>query len=141
MEMIVRDPQGLLQQQGLEGLYPRFLAYLDVKPRTAETYSKAIRRFFSFLQAEGINRPTRETMLIYRDALKQELKPSTTQTYIASVKQFFKWTAQEGLYPDISENVKGAKLDKSHKKDALTSAQAKIILSRIDRDSLTGKRD
>ncbi len=141
MELAVTGSQGLTQQRGLEELNARFIAYLDAKESTVETYSKAMRPFFSYLADNGITRPTRETILAYRDSLKARLKPSTVQTYIITLRLFFAWAAQEGLYPNIAEHIKGAKLDRQHKKDALTSSQAKAILTGINRDTLQGKRD
>lgn len=141
MELAVTGSQGLTQQRGLEELNARFIAYLDAKESTVETYSKAMRPFFSYMADNGITRPTRETILAYRDSLKARLKPSTVQTYIITLRLFFAWAAQEGLYPNIAEHIKGAKLDRQHKKDALTSSQAKAILTGINRDTLAGKRD
>ena len=141
MELAVTGSQGLTQQRGLEELNARFIAYLDVKPRTVETYGKALRTFFSYMAENGITRPTRETVIAYRDSIRARLKPSTVQTYIITLRLFFAWTAQEGLYPNVAEHIKGAKLDRQHKKDALTGSQAKAVLQGIERDTLTGKRD
>lgn len=141
MELALTGSRGLTQQQGLEELNARFIAYLDAKASTIETYSKALRPFFSYMAANGINRPTRESVIAYRENLKATLKPSTVQTYITTVRLFFAWTAQEGLYPNVAEHLKGAKLDKNHKKDALTSSQARSILKGINRETLAGKRD
>lgn len=141
MELAVTGSQGLTQQRGLEELNARFIAYLDVKPRTVETYGKALRTFFSYMAENGITRPTRETVIAYRDSIRARLKPSTVQTYIITLRLFFAWTAQEGLYPNVAEHIKGAKLDRQHKKDALTGSQAKAILQGISRDTLQGKRD
>ena len=141
MELAVTGSQGLTQQRGLEELNARFIAYLDAKESTVETYSKAMRPFFSYLADNGITRPTRETVIAYRDSIRARLKPSTVQTYIITLRLFFAWTAQEGLYPNVAEHIKGAKLDRQHKKDALTGSQAKAVLQGIERDTLTGKRD
>ena len=141
MELMLQESRELTQQPGLEELNARFIAYLDAKPRTIDTYNKALRPFFSYTARNGINKPIRETVIAYRDSLKETLKPSTVQTYIAALRLFFRWTAQEGLYPNIAEHIKGAKLDRNFKKDALTSSQAKAILKGIDRESITGKRD
>lgn len=141
MELAVTGSQGLTQQRGLEELNARFIAYLDAKESTVETYSKAMRPFFSYLADNGITRPTRETVIAYRDSIRARLKPSTVQTYIITLRLFFAWTAQEGLYPNVAEHIKGAKLDRQHKKDALTGSQAKAILTGINRDTLQGKRD
>ena len=141
MELAVTGSQGLTQQRGLEELNARFIAYLDAKESTVETYSKAMRPFFSYLADNGITRPTRETVIAYRDSIRARLKPSTVQTYIITLRLFFAWTAQEGLYPNVAEHIKGAKLDRQHKKDALTGSQAKAVLQGIERDTLAGKRD
>ena len=141
MELAVTGSQGLTQQRGLEELNARFIAYLDARESTVETYSKALRPFFTYLADNGVTRPTRETVIAYRDSLRARLKPSTVQTYIITVRLFFSWAEQEGLYPNIAEHIKGAKLDRQHKKDALTGSQAKAILTGINRDTLAGKRD
>jgi len=142
MKLIAVGNREISQRQSLDELEARFIAYLDVKPRTVETYGKALRPFFSWLAERGITQPKRADIIAYRDSLNATLKPSTVITYLATVKLFFKWAVQEGLYHvNPAENIKGPKLDKNHKKDALTSTQAKNILQGIDRDTLQGKRD
>lgn len=142
MELIAVGNREIAQRQSLDELEARFISYLDVKPRTVETYGKALRPFFYWLAERGITQPKRADIIAYRDGLNATLKPSTVITYLTTVKLFFKWAVQEGLYPvNPADNVKGPKLDKNHKKDALTTAQAKTILETISRDTLQGKRD
>lgn len=119
----------------------KWISYLDATPKTVETYTRAIRQFYYFLQAHNISRPTREDIVAYKEELQATKKPTTVQAYIMACKQFFKWTAQEGIYPNIADNVKGAKLTAGFKKDYLTSKQAAKLLQNIDRQSLKGKRD
>lgn len=122
--------------------FDRFINYLDASPKTIETYKKAIRQFFNYLGVHGIRQPQREDVLAFRDDLKASgLKPTTVQNYITATRIFFKWTEQEGLYPNIAEHVKGAKLDKNHKKDYLTSSQAKEVLANIKTDTEEGLRN
>ena len=122
--------------------FDRFINYLDASPKTVETYKKALRQFFNYLGLHGIRQPQREDLLAFRDDLKASgLKPTTVQNYITATRIFFKWTAQEGLYPNIAEHVKGAKLDKNHKKDYLTSRQAKEVLANVKTDSEEGLRN
>lgn len=118
-----------------------WIRYLDATPKTVETYTRAIRQFYYFLQDNNISRPTREDILRYKEQLQATKKPATVQAYIMAVKQLFKWTAQEGIYPNIADNVKGAKLTAGFKKDYLTSKQATKLLKSIDRSTLKGKRD
>ncbi|MCE2172110.1 tyrosine-type recombinase/integrase [Streptococcus thermophilus] len=122
--------------------FDRFINYLDASPKTVETYKKALRQFFKYLAINGIRQPQREDVLAFRDDLKASgLKPTTVQNYITATRIFFKWTEQEGLYPNIAEHVKGAKLDKNHKKDYLTSRQAKEVLASIETDTEEGLRN
>lgn len=123
-------------------IFDRFINYLDASPKTVETYKKALRQFFNYLGVHGIRQPQREDVLAFRDDLKASgLKPTTVQNYITATRIFFKWTEQEGLYPNIAEHVKGAKLDKNHKKDYLTSRQAKEVLANVKTDSEEGLRN
>ncbi|WP_270300920.1 tyrosine-type recombinase/integrase [Streptococcus infantarius] len=122
--------------------FERFINYLDASPKTVETYKKALRQFFNYIGVHGIRQPQREDVLAFRDDLKASgLKPTTVQNYITATRIFFKWTEQEGLYPNIAEHVKGAKLDKNHKKDYLTSRQAKEVLAGVQTDSEEGLRN
>ena len=123
-------------------IFERFINYLDASPKTVETYKKALRQFFNYIGVHGIRKPQREDVLAFRDDLKASgLKPTTVQNYITATRIFFKWTAQEGLYPNIAEHVKGAKLDKNHKKDYLTSRQAKEVLANVETDTEEGLRN
>jgi putative integrase len=123
-------------------IYDRFIDYLDASPKTVETYKKALRQFFNYLALHGIRQPQREDVLAFRDDLKTSgLKPTTVQNYITATRIFFKWTEQERLYPNIAEHVKGAKLDKNHKKDYLTSRQTKEVLASIETDTEEGLRN
>jgi len=142
MELITAENRGIAQRHTLNELNARFIAYLDAKPRTIETYSKALRPFFTWLAERDITQPQRADIIAYRDSLSATLKPSSVRTYLTTVKLFFKWAVLEGLYPvNPAEHVKGPLLDKNHKKDALTTAQAKTILESINRDTMAGKRD
>lgn len=123
-------------------IYRRYIAYLDTTPKTVETYTKSLRQFFYYLADNHITQPGRSDVLAYKESLKNRgLKPSTIQNYITAVKIFFAWTAQENIYPNIADRIKGAKLDRNHKKDYLTTTQIKTVIDGIERTSSQGKRD
>ena len=122
-------------------LFRRWITFVDASPKTIETYSKNIKRFMIYLANTGIAQPQREDVIAYRDYLKSDHKPATVQGYMAAVKLFFKWTEQEGLYPDVAKRVKGAKLDREHKRDYLTAKQVTKLLDSIDRTTIKGLRD
>ena len=125
-----------------EELFNRWISFLDVSSKTTETYNKAIKQFICYLHNNNINQPTRQTVLNYKEYLKQsELKPTTIQCYITTVKLFFHWTKQENIYPDVADKIKGAKLTTEHKKDYLTTTQVSNLLNSIDTNTIKGIRD
>lgn len=69
-------------------------------------------------------------------------QPGTRAQYLRAVKHFFKWTASEGLYPNIADNIKGAKVRRDGtRKEAFSETEIKAILESIDRSTEAGKRD
>lgn len=122
-------------------LYRQFIAYLDAKPKTVQTYTRALRQFANWTRANGIQRPTFEDIKAYREELMQTHKPTTVQAYIFTVRRFFEWTESVGLYPNVAGKIKGARIDREHKKDYLTSEQVKAVMQGIDRTTLQGKRN
>ncbi|MDR3307160.1 MAG: phage integrase N-terminal SAM-like domain-containing protein [Endomicrobium sp.] len=69
---------------------------MDSKPKTIETYFRAIKQFIKYLQNNWIKQPCRmDVVLAFRDYLKTFCKPSTIQIYIIAIRLFFKWTASE----------------------------------------------
>ncbi len=119
----------------------RWISFLDVSPQTLDTYTKSLKQFFAFLLEIGEGRPTRETILDFKEHLRKDHKPTTIQTYLAAVRLFFQWTDQEGIYPNIAAHVKGVRPSPGHKKDYLTSKQARQLLTSIDRSTVKGARD
>lgn len=140
---IIPINNNMIEQQTLKAeLLTRFLAYLDAKPKTIETYTRALRQLFKYFSSNGIKQPKRNDIIAFREKLRDsKLKPTTIQNYITATKIFFKWTAQENLYPNIAENIKGAKLNKDYKKDYLTSNQVREVLSTVEKNTLKGLRD
>lgn len=123
-------------------LFDSYVEYIDASEKTVQTYSRALRQFFYWIQREQISQPLRADVLRYRDEIRAKLKPATVQAYIFAVRQFFRWTAIEGIYPDIAEHIKGAKISPAHKKDPLTVQQAQEILeAQRVKDTIKGARD
>lgn len=122
-------------------LYTKWLAYIDVKPKSVSTYTRSIKQFMNFLHDNEISRPTRQDVINYREQLKETHKPATVQSYITAVKLFFQWCEQEKLYEDISKHIKGAKIEQGHKKDYMSAKQVSKVLKGIDTEKITGLRD
>lgn len=125
-----------------EQLFDRFVLFIDASPNTVRTYRASLRQWFKYLSENEVKNPTPDTVRAYRKSLQDAgKKPTTIQNYIIAVKQFFKWTEDENLYPNIAKHIKGAKISHEHKKDYLTSEQARKVLQTINQSTLKGKRD
>ena len=120
----------------------RFLEAHDIKPKSKETYRRALRQFFSYLETEGVTRPTRETLIAYKAYLiDKKLSAYTVSAYIIAIRKLFQWTESEHLYANIASQIKGQKKPKGFKKDALSVKQAQKLLTDMETDSISGARD
>ena len=131
----------LERQKLTDSMLYKWCSFLDVAPRSKEAYCKSVKMFMQYLVDRGESQPTRETVVAWRENLKENHKPATIQAYLTAVKLFFRWTAQEGIYTNIADHVKGVKVSTGHKKDYLTSQQSHKVLSCISTDTLKGLRD
>lgn len=120
---------GLIELQGLQESY---INYIDVSPKTQQTYMIALNQFWSFLKKHNKNNATRGDVLLFKQEMLENNSPNTVQSYLVAIKSFFNWCSYVGLYPNISENVKGVKLDKRHKKDSLEENQIAQLIGAID---------
>lgn len=125
----------------------RFLASTDVKAQSLKTYKFGVEKFKAWLTAHGIESPTRNDIIAYRDTLKTETNakgrvntPATVATYMAAVKSFYTFAETEIGARNLAKGIR-APQTKNHKKDALTTDQARKVLNGIDRSTLDGKRD
>lgn len=122
-------------------LFRRFISFCDVKPQSLKAYTVALQRLFAFFQENGIRNPDTDDIIRFKAMLEARYTPCTVSLYMTACRLFFRWTAQRGYYANIADHVKGAKINRRHKKDALTTAQVKAVFNSIPRSTLAGKRD
>ena len=118
-----------------------FLSSIDIKPRSIDTYRKALKQFFLYLDKKNIMAPTKEDIIAFKNDLAAEHEAATVSLYIIAVRQFFNWLYENGLYDNIAHGIKGARTPKGFRKDTLTIEQIKRTLQGIDRSTLEGKRN
>lgn len=123
-------------------LFTRFIDYTDRKDTTIKGYVSCIRQFARWMADNSVVQPQREDIKAYRDHLTSSgLATGTQSQYLRAVKHFFKWTAAEGLYPNVADNIHGAKVRHDvHRKDAFTRGAFLEIANTIERDTTAGKR-
>ncbi len=139
----LREPQGGAPALSADAasFIERFIREADVAPTTKETYRKALRQFFRWYEANGLTSVTRADILAFKNAELARIQASTVGAYLPALRSFFKWLEAEKLHPNVAAGVKGVKLSKGHRKDALTPVQAKSVLKALGGDTLLAKRN
>lgn len=140
-ELVIMNRNELAPIVGLEELADRWESFIDVNERSKTTYRNAVKQFIIYVKELAPENMDRQTIIDWRESLKEKLKPTTVQTYITAIKLFFRWLEQEGIYKNIADHIKGAKISGGHKKDYLTSLQSKKVLAGINTNDLKGLRD
>lgn len=130
------------QQQFSALFLQEFIDYIDRKETTVKSYISCLKQFALWMNEQDITQPTRDDIKEYKHYLSAcELATGTQQQYLRAVKQFFKWLSAEGKYPNIADNIHGAKVRHDmHKKDALQREDVAKIAASIDRSTEQGKR-
>lgn len=119
-----------------------FLAYLQTTPATVEAYKTGIKNFLQWLAGQvDAQKPTRQTLIAYREYLIAEYKPATVNLYITALHLLFAWLESEGLYQDISGRIKGIKAGKTHKRDNFSAEGIREILDHTSGNDTISKRD
>lgn len=124
-----------------DNMLNRFVQYIDVTPSSVHSYIFGVRKFLRYLSENGIETPTRETILTYKKELNEKYSANSTALYLSSIRRFFAWCESEGLYANIARDIKSPKISHDHKRDALSAEELKTIIGVIDRSSVSGKRD
>lgn len=136
---------GILAEQNAAAWIEYATAENNLKAQTRKTYERGIRQFATYCAERGISTPDRSTVMQFkRDLTESGKAPATVNLYLVAVRLFFRWASDCGLYREaIADHVKGIREEAAgtHKRDALTSEQAKELLQSIDRSTLKGARD
>lgn len=139
--MIINGNISTIEDKNLSNLIDQFIYFLDVKPNSRATYKRNLKQFFIYLQDQGIEEPTRQDIINYRDDLKKRLKATTVQNYLNTVKAFFEFLEYKGLYKNVAKKVKQPKVSSNHKKDPLSVYDIREIIKGFDEDNIKSKRD
>ena len=124
-----------------KSLIELWIKFTDVRPSSQKTYVKALNQMFKYFYSNSITNPTRTDIERWKSEMLATKKATTVQLYIIAAKLFFKFLSQHNIYPNITDNMKSAKVDHEHKKDALTINQCQALLNSIDISNQKGLRD
>jgi len=122
-----------------------YLAVEEGAPEnTCKTYARELKRFANWLE-DGPYTIERDTLADYRDDLTRKYSPATVNLSLVAVRRYLDWLEIEGDIPyNPAARVKGVKdrdRGHTHKRDVLSPAEVKRVISMIDTDTIKGKRD
>jgi len=139
---VIQKPNSIETNRGFREITASFIQSLDVAISSRKTYERGIKPFIEWVQEQGIMKPSRADILLYKDYLKSlNLSPYTISGYLTVVRKFFEWAEGEKYYPNIARGIKGLKKPKGFRKDPLTILQIKELLDSIDRNTIKERRD
>jgi integrase/recombinase XerC len=107
----------------------KFLNYIDVAPKTVETYRIALNQFINYLYSKDIKNPTREDIIDFREHLKETTKPTTVNSYLIAIRNLYDYLEYEGITKNIAKNIKGIKLEQRHLKRGLSVEEIHDVIS------------
>lgn len=159
MESLTINSPAAAAPQDFNRLFAAYVSFIDRSEKTAQSYTKNLRQFAAWMHYNGIEAPTRQDIIAYREYLLSEheaiafdpvtgwrpktdgsggpvmvsCKANTATQYLRSVSAFFRWTAESGIYPNIAAGIHAPKIrHDTHRKEALSPADVLKIERGID---------
>lgn len=114
---------------------------LDVTSSTRADYKARIGLFLEYVDERGFNR---DSFLSYKRHLAQktDFTVSTKNKYLAAARVFLKELNRQGVLPaDTTQNIKGFRQNKKHKKDGLNDSEMDLLVERMQALSNTSQND
>ncbi len=124
-----------------QDLINKWLKFSDISDNSKEAYIKGVCKFVSYIKDKGLNIPTREDIIDFKDEIMKSNSNATAYSYLSGLKSFYKFLEYENISQDITRGVKLPKIVKGHKKDSLTTEQLKNLLNSLSQDNLLEARD
>jgi integrase/recombinase XerC/integrase/recombinase XerD len=141
-ELTTRQPEEVSRVLPIPELVRTFLDSQDIREVSKLAYKVGLERFVSWLNAERIPQPDRETILRFKSHLIElGLAANTANSYLTAVKRFFTYLEGVRKYPNVAKDIKGIQQPRGHLRESLTLGQVKDLLAGIDTSTLQGMRD
>ena len=122
-----------------EELLNEYARQIDNSPATVKTYLSCVRRFVSWIEEREINTVDYETVVIYKNQLKETMKAKAINTHLTAIKDFFKFIERKGGQ-NVAKAVKKERVNNDFVRDSLTTEQVQQILNHIDTSDENGAR-
>ena len=106
-----------------------YIDYIDIKATSKEGYKRILIEYVLYIDKLS-NLPTRHDVIVYREKLKDRLKASSIQKHIVVIRNFYRWYYSMGYGHNITEGIKGMKIESDFKREALSVKDSIRLLKR-----------
>ena len=100
----------------------------DISQTTSSTYRTGLAKFMAWAQTAGIVSVMPKDVGDFKAAMLANAKASSVNVWLSGVRAFYAWAVESGhMLMNPAAQIKGAKrkgANKTHKRDALTQAEA-----------------
>lgn len=117
----------VLTFEKLEQFEESFIDYLDVDDKTLKVYKNGINCFKNYLKENNIQYPNRDSIIGFRNMLRETYSSNTVNAYMISIRALFKYLEIHGLYKNIAIDIKGSHYDTTPRKEVLSLEQMQMI--------------
>lgn len=121
-----------------------YLRFTDLQEVTIDSYRRILYNYSDYMKKKGITSPKRTDILNYKEYLKKRVKSASIQKNIIVIRNFYKWYHIQGYGPNIAEGIKGARIEATFKREALSIEQSKKLLAKakhLATKNICGKRN
>lgn len=131
------------KSKSFPNLISEFLLDIDAGEAMRRTYENALKQYGKRLKTIKAKQYTQETILNFRNFLRDNGRRATTiQLYLVVLHRFFLWMYKKKYMSEfIADGVKMPKTGDTFIKAHLSADQAKRLLENIDTSTIIGKRD
>ena len=112
---------------------------LDNSDATVKTYMSCIKRFVSWINEREITTVDYDTIVIYKNHLRETMKAKAINTHLTAIKDLFKFIERKGGR-NVAKGIKKERVSNDFVRDSLTTEQVQQILNSIDTSTENGAR-
>ena len=108
---------------------------LDRKEITKSSYRSILLRWANYLKSKRIYSPNKRDIIAYKEKIAKSTGSASIQKTIVVLRGFYKYLKLSGKYDDITYGVRGAKVEKTFKKNPLEIDEIMKLISKAKEES------
>ena len=112
-----------------------YIDSLDRKEITKTSYRSILYRWANYLKSKRIYSPNKRDVIAYKEKIAKSTGSASIQKTVVVLRGFYKYLKLSGKYDDITYGVRGAKIEKTFKKNPLEVDELIKLISKAQEES------